>query len=275
MLPSSPCSPWPLDLDCCTGLPDDPDPALVEKWAMVATTSLFALSGRRLGPSCPLTIRPCMRSCLERAGVTARWGTAGRWVPYIGRGGGWFNASICSCTTDCSCTDLCEVWLEGPVYDIESVIIDGETLDPDQYRLDLTDRGTMLVRTDGGCWPECSDMAADCGEPGAFCVTLRHGLPLDQLAIAAVSEYTCELVKNCIEGCECRLPGTVRRVIRQGVVVEMTDPTGDFAEALAGRLPLVGAFLATVNPNGLPNPPRVYSTNLRRPRITPWEGESS
>lgn len=269
MLLSSPCEPWPLDLSCCSGLPDDVDPALVEKWARVATKILFALSGRRWGPSCPIPVRPCARSCLERAGLIARWGTVGsRWVPYIGPGGRWFNASVCACDTDCSCTDLCEVWLEGPVYDVVDVWLDGETLPESAYRLDYTDRGTMLVRTDGGCWPECSDMQAACDQLGSFCVEYRTGLELDEDAIAAVSELACEFVKACVPGCDCRLPGKLKRVIRQGVVVEMADPTTIFAEGRTG-LPLADLWLSAVNPNRLPQPPRVLSTNLRRPRVTP------
>ncbi|GAA3786672.1 hypothetical protein GCM10022226_00990 [Sphaerisporangium flaviroseum] len=71
----------------------------------------------------------------------------------------------------------------------------------------------LLTRVDGGCWPDCSDMTAPCGEAGAFCVTYRTGLVLDEDAIAAVSELTCQLVLACLppgtKGCDtCRLPGT-------------------------------------------------------------------
>lgn len=265
------CESWPVDLECCRGLPDDVDPALVERWARVASEILWAKSGRRWGPSCPVTVRPCKRSCWESIGEArwspVLWGSSGGRIPYIGVGGGWFNAT-CGCSSDCSCGELCEVRLEGPVYDIVEVWDNGELLVPDQYRLDRTDRGLMLVRTDGGCWPSCQDMAAECDQPGAFAVTYRLGLPLDATAIAAVSELTCEFVKACTEGCDCRLPGNVRRVVRQGVTVEMADPTTIFAENRTG-LPLVDLWLDTVNPNRLPAPPRVRGTNVTRPRRTP------
>jgi hypothetical protein len=276
------CEPWPVDLSCCGGLPDNVPDSLIDRWAAVASTILWGLSGRRWGPSCPTEVRPCRRSCVDQTGLHTNWGAVGgRWVPYI-RDGRWYNASVCGCGTTCSCTELCEVWLEAPVYDIVSVTVDTETLEESAYRVDYTDRGTMLVRTDGGCWPDCQDMTAPCGAEGTFCVVLRTGLALDEAAIAAVSELTCEFVKACPElagaDCHCRLPGNVQRVVRQGVVVEMADPTTIFDQGRT-NLPLVDLWLSTVNPNRLPYAPRVYSTNLRRPRVTrilpPDTGESS
>ncbi|MDX3229577.1 hypothetical protein [Streptomyces sp. ME19-01-6] len=53
----------------------------------------------------------------------------------------------CSCKSDCSCTELCEVCLPGLVHDVVSVDIDGKTLPPEVYRVDAPGR---LVRVDGG-----------------------------------------------------------------------------------------------------------------------------
>jgi hypothetical protein len=197
-------------------------------------------------------------------GIISSGAVGGRWTPYIGRDGLWRNGT-CGCTNNCHCGDLCEIWLEGPVYDICEVWIDGVLLEATAYTLHFTDRGTMLVRTDGECWPECSDVTAPCDVPGegGFCVMYRTGLPLDDAAIAAVSEATCELLKACC-GAACRLPKKATRVVRQGVTVEM-QPT--LISSLAS-LPLVEAWLSVVNPNNLPAPPRVYSTNLRRPCVT-------
>ncbi|MEZ0073623.1 hypothetical protein [Planotetraspora sp. GP83] len=266
-----PCAPWPVDL-CCE-LPDDLDPAIVERWQKVATQVLWALSGRRWGPSCPVTVRPCRRSCLEGPGlpITVRWGTAGPWVPYIGFDGLWRNASVCGCGSDCSCGQLCEVRLQGPVHDIVSVTVDGQELVPEAYRVDSP---ALLVRTDGDCWPRCQDMAAPCTEPGTFCVTYRTGLPLDEAAVAAVSELTCQLVLACLppgtKGCgTCRLPGNVTRVIRQGVQVDMADPTTIFAEGRTG-LPLVDLWLQATNPDRLHSASRVLSPDVRPPRVTIW-----
>lgn len=260
------CEPWPID-PCCDL--DEVDPAQVERWQMIATQILWALSGRRIGPSCPVTVRPCRRQCLESYPLTVRWGAAGQWVPYIDAAGAWRNATVCGCATDCSCGELCEVRLDAPVYDIVEARIDGEVVPPEAYRVDAP---ALLVRTDGGCWPTCQDMGAPPNREGTFAVTYRYGLPLDEAAVAAVSELTCHLIQGCGgsgTGCGCRLPTNTTRVARQGVTVEMADLAQVYAEGRTG-LPLVDAWLAVTNPNRLTGPSRVFSSDFRRPRVTIW-----
>lgn len=264
------CDPWPVDL--CCDLPDDLDPALIARWQAVASQLLWRLSGRRWGPSCPITVRPCRRSCLDsQVAVTYSGPQTGGWMPYLGRDGQWRNASVCGCApSGCSCTELCEVRLDGPVYDVVSVVVDEEELIPEAYRVDSANR---LVRTDGQCWPACQDMEAPCGTVDTVCVTYRLGLPLDASAIAAVSELTCELIKACPEAggaCgPCRLPATATRVVRQGIEIERADPTLLFQEGRTG-LPIVDLWLYSVNPYRLDSPSRVYSPDYRRPRQTTW-----
>lgn len=265
VLQTGPCEPWPIE-PCCE-LPDDQ--ALVERWQRVATRLLFMLSGRRWGPSCPLTVRPCKRACMDSfPWLTVSWGAAGPWVPYIGADGVWRNASVCGCASDCSCTELCEVKLEGPVHDIVEVNVDGVVLTPgDDYRVDAPN---LLVRTDGECWPECQDMAAPAGTDATFTVTYRTGLPLDVDAIAAVSELTCHLLKGCAPGsCGCKANRNVSRVTRQGYEIEMADPTLIYSEGRTG-LPLADLWLAAVNPYRLTSPSRVFSPDYKRPRMTQW-----
>jgi hypothetical protein len=92
---------------------------------------------------------------------------------------------------------------------------------------------------------------------------------LDEPASAAVSELTCQLILACLppgtkgRG-ECRLPGNVTKVIRQGVQVEMADPATIFAEWRTG-LPMVDMWLAAVNPHKLTSSSRVLSPDFRRP----------
>ncbi|MER5966339.1 hypothetical protein [Streptomyces sp. NPDC002057] len=61
----------------------------------------------------------------------------------------WHNASVCGCTSGCSCGQLCEVALPGPVYDVTSLDVNGAVLVPEAYRVDAPGR---LVRTDGERW---------------------------------------------------------------------------------------------------------------------------
>ncbi|WP_019061688.1 hypothetical protein [Streptomyces prunicolor] len=262
-----PCEPWPFDPVCCN-LPEGVDQEVIDRQRSVATFILWALSGRRWGPSCPYTVRPCRRACLDAYPLTVRWQTAGPWIPYLGRDGAWRNASVCSCKSDCSCGELCEVRLEAPVHDVLAVQVDGETLPQDAYRVDSAG---LLVRTDGGCWPDCQDMAAPCGDPNTFCVTYRVGLPLDEAAIAAFSALVCHLVKDCSGGCGCKVASNknLSRLSRQGVDLEFADPTVIYSEMRTG-IPAVDMWLTAVNPYRQTSPSRVYSPDFKRPRIQIW-----
>ncbi|MDX2643483.1 hypothetical protein PV341_07820 [Streptomyces sp. PA03-1a] len=263
-----PCDPW--DVDLCCEVPDDQDPAVVERWQKVASQILWRLSGMRWGP-CPVTVRPCRRACLDSGPVSFQAGYAGTggWIPYIGADGMWRNASIaCGCKSDCSCGELSEVYLPGPVYDVTEVNVDGEVLVPEAYRVDAPGR---LVRTDGEQWPTCQDMAEPPGTPGTFTVTYRWGLPLDEAAIAAVSELTCHLMRGCggAGSCGCKANPRATRLVRQGFEMEMPDPTLLYADGRTG-LPIVDLWLSVVNPYRLASPSRVYSPDFKRPRVQTW-----
>ena len=260
------CEAWPTNL-CCE-VPESMAEAEVERWTLIASQILWGLSGRRWGP-CPVTVRPCRRSCVDTDFFSFQAGAGtGPWIPYIGVDGIWRNASVCGCTSDCSCSELCEVYLPGPVYDVTEVNVDGEVLVPEAYRVDAPGK---LVRTDGECWPDCQDLAAPPGEPGTFTVTYRWGLALDEAAIAAVSEMTCHLLKGCAPGgsCGCKTNRNLTRVVRQGMEVDLPDPTLIYSEGRTG-LPLCDMWLATINPYRLTSPSRVYSPDYKRPRVQTW-----
>lgn len=259
----STCDPWPVDLEGCSGLPDDLDQAVIDRWAAVATQIVWALSGRRWGP-CPVTVRPCRRSCLDgylTTPLSPVVGT-GAWIPYPDAAGVWRNASICGCGGQCSCGELCEVYLQAPVYEITEVTIDGVVLDSDAYRVDAP---SLLVRQDGGCWPDCQDLGAPDGADGTFVVEYSVGLALNEAAIAAVSAYTCELIKSVLPDCDCQLPARVTQITRQGLTMQLIDPQDFLDKGLTGVL-LTDMWIKSVNPNGLPAPARVRSPDFRGPR---------
>ncbi|WP_228980128.1 hypothetical protein [Streptomyces sp. DH12] len=266
-MPPGPCEPWPFLPDCCSAAAGA-DQETIDRSRRAATSVLWALSGRRWGPSCPYTVRPCKRSCLDTYAAPVSWQAAGPWVPYIGTDGQWRNASVCGCSSGCSCGELCEVRLEGPVHDVVAVEVDGLVLPDGAYRVD---DGNLLVRTDGGCWPDCQDMAAPCGEPGTWCVTYRVGVPLDDAAIAAHSALVCHLLKGCTGAgsCGCKVPRNATRVSRQGVELEMADPTLIY-EGMRTGISEVDLWLTAVNPYRLTSPSRVYSPDMWRPRATTW-----
>ncbi|MFD3978250.1 hypothetical protein ACFWR6_06655 [Streptomyces griseus] len=262
-----PCDPWPTEL-CCE-VPEGMEPETLERWTRVASQILWGLSGRRWGP-CPVTVRPCRRACADTGILSFQAGmSTGPWVPYIGTDGQWRNASVCGCASDCSCGELCEVKLPGPVHSVVEVLVDGVALVPEQYRVDAPG---LLVRTDGECWPGCQAMALPPTEEGTFAVTYRWGLPLDDAAIAAVSELTCHLLKGCAPAsgsCGCRANRNLTRVSRQGVEMEMPDPMLLYRDGFTG-LPLTDMWLSMVNPYRMTSPSRVYSPDYKQPRVTTW-----
>lgn len=265
-----PCAPWPVELCCDT---DGYEAEDVERWTRVASTILFHLSGMRYGP-CPVTVRPCGRSCLETAGPLSFQASVGAstggWVPYIGADGVWRNASLCGCKSTCSCGELSELYLPGPVYDVQEVNEGGQVLVPGvEYRVDAPGR---LVRLGGQRWPTCQDMAAPEGDPNTLTVTYRWGLELDAAAIAAVSALVCHLLRGCSGSggsCGCKANPRITKITRQGVDMERQDLTLLYAEGLTG-IPEVDMWLMATNPFRLRSPSRVYSPDHRRPRVTTW-----
>lgn len=245
------CGPWDIDLSCVEGIPEDTDPALIARWQQVASDRLWARSGRQFGV-CTRNSRPCKKSCAAEYGITG-----GPWslTPYIVNGE-WYNAATCGCRQDCSCSELCEVFLPGPVRSVTEVRIDGAVLDPDAYRVDAPG---WLVREDGLCWPACQDLAAPAQEDGTFVVSYEYGLPLTAAAIAAVSAYTAELIKDCLPDCDCRLPRD-------------PDDIQSFLEKGLVGLAEVDQWITDVNPRNLPERVRVMSpdTGWMQPRTQIW-----
>lgn len=248
------CSVWEIDEDCM-GLPDGTDAALIARWQAVATEILWAAGGRRHG-LCEVTVRPCLRRC---------GGGSGGFVPYKDGADEWRNLSTCGCVDDCSCVELCEVVLDGPVAEVVEVVRDGVVVDESAYRLDLVG-GQWRLLSLGECWPSCQDFTAACDEVGSFCVTYMQGIALDDLGIAAVSQLTAELTKSCLPNCPCLLPKNVASVTRRGVAI-----TFDSAKSWLRALPLVSAWIDAVNPKALASASRVWSPDVSPTRTTPLE----
>lgn len=262
------CEPWPFEPDCCT-VPADTPAERLDRIRRVATALLWRASGMRWGPSCPIEVRPCRKSCMDGYFSRLTWGPAGSGglYPYI-LDGQWYNASPCGCTTDCSCTELCEIRLDGPVYDIVSVREGATVLPPAAYRVD---NGSLLVRTDGNCWPDCQAMDAAPGEPDTLTVTYRTGLPLDDAALYAYSALVCHMLKSCGGSCGCSIASNrnVTRVSRQGVDMEFEAAAALYTEGRFG-IPEVDRWLMLVNPYRLTSASRVLSVDRGPQRVTTW-----
>lgn len=252
-----PCN-WTLNTSCCPGW-DDYDAEVQDAATAWATEILDSLTGRQFS-QCPVNYRPCGPKCGGSYGymtwpVGAPANGAGMpWmIPYIDAGI-WRN---CACSGGCSCRAACEVPFPGPVAAVDEVLVDGLPLDPSAYRLDSFRGVPVLVRTDGECWPQCQDMSLDTDAEGTFVITYQPGTPLPLAGQIAAGELACEFAKACTGG-ECALPGQLASLSRNGVDVQMVDPTTVLDQGLTG-LANVDLWVKSVNPRHKAQRSRVYS----------------
>jgi hypothetical protein len=261
---------WPVDWSPCgQEFYDSLDPNVRAIAESLAVQTLRALTGYRVG-GCAITVRPCKRRCVPGSWLVApdagiNWaGAVGAgawgWTPYVGPDGLWLNA--CGCRNDdCSCTEVREVVLPGPVGRVDSVVLDGVTLPATSYRVDNGDR---LVRTDGEDWPVCQDMNLESGED-TFFVTYLKGNAVDSVGQYVAGLLAFEFAKACL-GQNCALPSNVTNITRQGITMEM-DPEL-FTNGLTG-IRSVDAWIRVWNPmDRLPS--GIYSVDAGRPRQTTW-----
>jgi len=239
------------------------DPDLKAKAEILAWETLRSLTAYRLG-NCPVTVRPCAKGCYRPSSYetspATNWGN-GIIAPRI-VDGQWLNG--CGCTTDCSCTYLPVVELTGPVGKVVSVTLDGVPLPTTSYRVD---NGNQLVRTDGGQWPACQDMAAEPGELLTFAVTYVQGFAPDQMAAWSAGLLAVEFAKAC-KGEKCALPRGVQTISRQGVGLQIN---GDMFEGGSTGITVVDAYVRLLNPHHLTQGPRIYSPDRQPARTTTWQ----
>lgn len=267
-LDSHPCEAWPLDRDAgCWDVPDGTPESTITQWNHAATEFLWAATGRRLGPSCPITVRPCRKKCMDGYLDLLRFpggvaNSTGGFIPYIGADGQFRNATLCSCRHSCNCgPEICEVVLPGPIYDLVEVRLDGDVVD--EAGIVVVDgtkvRRITLSDDDDSCWPSCQDLTKRDG-PGTFSITYRTGLILTSMAQMAVTELTAHFIRGCDGGCGCGADArqNLQRLSRQGVDLEFADPQQVFNDGRTG-IEIVDFFIRSMNPYGLGSTLRVLS----------------
>lgn len=253
-----PTSGWVPDVTCCAGW-SDYDPATQARAVALGTFIMWALTGRQFGLT-QVVARPCnapLNPPLYQTfpvNILNPWGTDGGvyWAPYI-YNGEWHNAGCGG--FDC-CKYRCGAPLDGPVDSIVSVTVDGDTIDPGAY---VVQDGFILKRTDGDCWPFCTD---------TFLVTYMRGIPVPPAANIALGDLVCQLALACVGG-ECVLPNRIRSLSRQGVSVEFVDPNA-FADLGRTNIATVDQVVALYNPGGLSQPPVVMSPDTPAIRYQTW-----
>jgi hypothetical protein len=172
----------------------------------------------------------------------------------------WTNAPTCG-GSGCSCGSLSEIVLPGLVSEMWQVRIDGVLLKTSDYRVD---NGNRLVRTDGKSWPSCQYLDREVTEVGTMVVSYVPGIKPSAAGLWAAGVLTCEFAKACSGG-KCRLPSSVTSIARQGISMDIS--TGMFADGMTG-IREVDAYLTSINPNALRQPPRVWSPDLPDHRFT-------
>ncbi len=216
MTAPTPCD-WPIDDSC---LPEDADPAMRDTAVALATDVLWALSGRQYG-ACPVTVRPC---------PTGRY-------------------EACWCSSSCEATGPRVVHLYGPVDSVIAIQVDGVLLDDSEWVVE----GNLLYRV-GGVWP-VQDRGRPLGESGTWSVEYRRGVRPPEQVGRLVGLLAAEFYAACTGG-KCRLPRRVQTVSRQGVTMQLADPTDIYESGKTG-IPEVDMWLAAVNPNHIPSGPVV------------------
>lgn len=252
---------WPADPACLGETWEALDVSVQQRSLALATSTLRRLTGYRVG-GCPVKVRPCKAGCSK--GLLPMYPGfgfhGGNFNPHINAQGFWVNS--CHCMTDCSCGELCKISLPGPVGEVYEVRLDGAVV----AEADYTVLGNDLIWAgEGDCpWPTCQDMAKPDTEEGTFSVSYLNGYPVDGLGAYAVAVLAMEFAKAC-QGAKCRLPTGVQTITRMGTTYEIQG--GSFPDGFTG-IREVDAYISIWNPGGLRQQTRVWSPDVRSPRVS-------
>lgn len=249
---------WTVDLACWPKL-DDADDEVKARCVTTACEIIWALSGRQFG-LCETTVRPCREVCCDPCQ------NAG-WLPMRNSVGAWVNVTCRKhCRGSCDCQTVCELWLPGPVSSVEEVRLDGQLLDPDEYKFDR--RNGTLVRVSEGCWPKCQNMLGDPAEDeNTFAIKYLKGRPVPTAIAGAAAELANEIGLACAQDDSCSIPrSSLRQIQRQGKTEVFVDPnamidnnrTGIFAVDLA---------LKAFNPKGRARSGAILSPDVPEYRV--------
>lgn len=265
----APCG-WTVDRCGCGNCWTSYSPAIREAATALATTVMWAATGRRYG-LCELTVLPCNPAPVEPLYQTF---PVGSFAPFglgdqtlsgpVLDSGTWRNVS---CGGRCTCQARCEVPLEGPVHDVVDVFIDDEAVPSSSYEIH---DGFLLVRTDGECWPTCQTFGQEI--PG-FEVVYHRGEPIPDHISRPTGLLACEYAKACA-GKPCGLPSRMTRLTRQGVEVQVADIPKDGKGRIRTGLRWVDDALDADNPYGLTERPTVFTPDLPPARVVTWRSGS-
>lgn len=255
------CASWVEDVEAlcpcspCDFAPDD-DPYCIEgaetleRWCLIASTLLYAATGRQFPGVCSDSIRPCSSvGGFQTLAYAASGGS--RPIAIVGRDG-----EPCSGVLGC-CAHSAVLLPHRPVRSITEVVIDGITISSTEYS--LVNR-RWLVRADGS-WPCHQNLGLQDGDEDTWSVTYNYGItpPVGGAEIAAI--YGCELAKGCASDDSCRLPRRVQSITREGITQVLIDPF-DFLDNGFTGLYEVDAWIRAANPQGADRSGKVINVDL-------------
>jgi hypothetical protein len=253
------CSPYADLNDLAACHCPESSPTVSQTALEVASEILYGLTGRQFAGLCEAVLRPCGSS----GGLSsASWSTwSYPWYP-IRQGGAWVNTGPCGChvASDCACSSYPRVDLgRADIQSVEVVTLEAEVLDAGAYRLD---EHRYLTREDGGGWPCCQHLGRPLGEPGTWSIELTYGEPAPASLVQATATLATEYVKACVDDETCRLPAQTQTIARQGVTIQLSDPTQYLAAGLTG-IAEVDLIVKALNPAGISRQAVVRSPEVR------------
>jgi hypothetical protein len=250
-----PCTPSDFD-DGSGGSGEGSGIVILQQWGLIASNLLYWRTGRQYPGVCTDLVRPCR----PRAAAVQT-------LAYAASGGSRpITFGSCSCgeppsdgmAWGCGCENHGAVLLpHRPVRRVLDVTIDGDTVDPSDYR--IVDRRWLVRRS--GSWPCCQNLGAADGEPGTWSVEYSYGVPPPAGGAEMAGIYACELAKGCAGDETCRLPRRVTNLTREGVTMTLLDPFDFFDNGLTG-LYEVDAWIGALNPAKLDRPGKVINVDL-------------
>lgn len=254
---------WDIDPSDICPIWGDLTPAEKNTALNIAVMVMWAATGRQFGP-CEITIRPCQSEWYNQqyrvypVWASGGWGdNSGMFFPYL-YGGQWYNS--CGCGTRCCCRPHCQVVMHGPVAQIVEVLVHGEVVPSSEYRVDVAQGVTTLVKTSPGCWPTCQDFNEPADGDHAFAITYARGTAIPEAVISATEILACNF-GSAVKGAACALPARMTSLTRQGVTAEFIQQATDIDQFTTG-INEVDMVIRAVNPGRRVRQPLVLSPDL-------------
>jgi hypothetical protein len=243
--------------------------AMLLAQTQAATELLYALSGRQFPGVLTAYARPTARP--EQV-TDVVWSHTLR---YLGYGGSYNSSWLWGICVGCGNTGCGGPYMIGlgrsPLISIEEIQINGDILDPSEYRID---DAKWLVRVGSAGWPTCQNLAAPLGDDATFGVSFTFGQNPPQLGMNACTLLASELYRGATPSlaATCSLPRRVTSVTRQGVSISILDSMQYVKDGYTG-VPSIDMFITAYNPGNSVRRPMVFSPDLvNTARRETWPG---